>query len=259
MEKYLEYLEFAQHIAQEAGQVLHQNVHGSFDTRSKGLRDLVTSADLEAEACIVRAIRSRYPKHDILTEESPAQQRRSPYQWVIDPLDGTGNFSRRFPCFSTSIGLTLDDEPIAGVVYDPMRQHLFSAARGAGATLNGQPLHVSKTQHMIDTLIGLDWTRDEDIRRKIVQAIARLTPECGATRNYGSAALGLCYVAAGWWDAYFHLHLYSWDAAAGALIVREAGGVVTDGRGARWQPGMAQCLTSNGRVHERFCELVHQE
>jgi myo-inositol-1(or 4)-monophosphatase len=249
-------LDFAAGVAYTAGQVIREGARRPIEVHSKGLRDLLTDVDLAAEHTIVKAIGERYPGHDILTEETPPGCRSSRYQWVIDPLDGTGNFSRRYPCFCTSVALTLDDEPVAGVVYDPMRDHLFAASLGGGATLNGAPLAVSQIDRMLDTLIGMDWTRDPKTRAHIVRMIAELTPHCGTLRVCGSAALGICYVGAGWWDAYWHLSLQPWDAAAGALIVREAGGKVTDLAGDRWKPGAGPCLVSNGRLHERFRGLI---
>lgn len=250
------FLRFAIALAQAAGQVIREGAQGRFHAQHKGLRDLITDVDLEAERTIVQAIRDRYPDHDVLTEESPPAGRTSPYRWVVDPLDGTGNFVHRYPCFSTAIALTQDDEPIVGVVYDPIREHTFAAARGGGATLNGQPLHVSEVGALLDAFIGMDWTRDAPSRVQNARIIARLAPQCSTLRICGSAALAICYIGAGWWDAYWHLGLQPWDAAAGALIVREAGGRVTDASGARWRLEMAQCLASNGRLHDRFCACV---
>ena len=258
MTAYQAFLQFAVDLARAAGAVIRKGAQRPIDVQSKGLRNLLTNVDLAAERTIVDAIRERYPDHDILTEETTPDQRTSRYRWVIDPLDGTGNFSRGYPCFSTSIGLTLDDEPIAGAVYDPMRGHLFAASLGGGATLNGQPLRASRIDRLLDMLIGMDWTREPRTRERIVCVIARLTPRCGTLRVCGSAVLGICYVGAGWWDAYWHLGLQAWDAAAGALIVREAGGVVTDLSGQPWRPQTGPCLVSNGRLHEAYRALIQQ-
>ena len=252
------FLQFAIQTARAAGQVIREGAEGGFDTRQKGVRDFLTDVDLAAERTIVQAIQRQYPDHDILTEETPAGRRSSRYQWVIDPLDGTGNFVHRYPCFSTSIALTCDDEPVAGVVYDPIREHLFAGAVGQGATLNGQTLHVSRIDEFIYTQIGMDWSYQEAVRAQTCGVMAELAAHSGAIRCCGSAALGICYVAAGWWDAYFHLHLSAWDAAAGAVIVREAGGAVTDLAGQRWRAGEGSCLASNGTLHAQFCAHVRQ-
>lgn len=256
MVEYDLFLEFAVHTARAAGEVIRAGALGSFEVHSKGLRDLLTDVDLAAERTIVDAIHGRFPDHDILTEETPPDQRSSRWQWVIDPLDGTGNFSRRYPCFSTSVALAVDDEPVVGAVYDPMLDRMFAACRGGGATANGLPLHVSETERMIDTLIGMDWTRDPIARAHSANVIRGLMPACGTLRICGSAALGLCYVGAGYWDAYWHMSLYPWDVAAAAVIIREAEGRVTDLAGEPWRLGTGPCLASNGRLHETFRRFV---
>ncbi len=235
--------------ARAAGAVIRRAVGRTIHVQSKGLRDVLTAVDLAAEHTIVQAIRTRYPEYDILTEETHAGERRSRYRWVIDPLDGTGNFVRGYPCFSTSIALTVDDQPIVGAVYDPVNDHLFAARLGGGATLNGRPLQVSPVGAMLDTMIGLDWARDPPTRQRALDAMERLVPACGTVRVCGSAALGICYVGAGWWDAYWHLSLQPWDAAAGTLIVREAGGLATDLAGQPWRLQTGPLLASNGRLH----------
>lgn len=250
------FLRFAVQVARDAGRVIREGAQRPIDVQSKGLRDVLTEVDLRAEQAIVGAIRASYPDHDVLTEETPAGKRRSTYQWVIDPLDGTGNFARHYPCFSTSIALTREDEPIVGVVYDPLLDYLFAARLGGGATLNGQPLQVSRVNRLLDTLIGMDWTRDAETRAKNAQIIARLAPHCGSLRVCGSAALALCYVGAGWMDAYWHLSLCPWDAAAGSLIIREAGGRVTNTAGERWELNMAPCLASSGMLHADLLAYV---
>lgn len=247
---------FAIEVARAAGAVIREHVGRAVDVHSKGLRDVLTEVDLAAERTIVEAIRVQYPEHDILTEETPAGERRSRYQWVIDPLDGTGNFVRGYPCFSTSVALTQDDQPIVGAVYDPMGDHLFAAHLGGGATLNGRALQVSPVEVMLDTMIGMDWARDPPTRERALHAIERLAPACGTLRVCGSAALGICYVGAGWWDAYWHLSLQPWDAAAGALIVREAGGQATDLAGQRWRLQSGPLLVSNGRLHGALIAYV---
>ncbi len=258
MNPYQTFLQFTIETARAAGQVIRQGAQNGFDARQKGVRDFVTDVDLAAERTIIQAIRDQFPTHDILSEETPPEQRNSRYQWIIDPLDGTGNFVHHFPHFATSIALAYDDRPIAGVVYDPIQERLFAAAVGAGATLNGQTLRVSSNQDWLNTQIGMDWSRDEQIRPQIVRVIGELAVHSGSIRCSGSAALGICYVAAGWWDAYFHLQLSAWDAAAGAVIVREAGGVVTDTAGQPWRPGTGAVIASNGALHEQFCGHVNR-
>jgi myo-inositol-1(or 4)-monophosphatase len=250
------FLPVALSAADAAGRVIREGAWRPTGVRSKGLRDLLTDVDLAAERAILGIIRSRHPDHDVLTEESPPGERTSPYRWVIDPLDGTANFAHRYPCFCTSIALTLDDEPIAGVVYDPIREHLFSATLGGGATLNGERLRVGVTENLIEAFIGMDWTRDAPSRERNARIVAQLMPHSCALRICGSAALGICYVGAGWWEAYWHLGPQPWDTAAGTLIVREAGGRVTDLAGGPWRLGTGPYLASNGRLHRQICTQI---
>lgn len=251
-----EFLHVALEAAYAAGRVIREGTRRTVDVQTKGLRNLLTDVDLAAESAILDAIRARYPDHDLLTEETPPQARTSPYCWVIDPLDGTANFAHRYPCFCTSIALTVDDEPIAGVAYDPMREHLLSAALDEGATLNGEPLRVSETEHLIEAFIGMDWTRDSALREHGARIIAHLMPHCNELRVCGSAVLGICYVAAGWWDAYWHLGPQPWDTAAATLIVREAGGQVTDLAGEPYRLGTGPYLASNGKLHRQIREQI---
>ena len=249
-----EFLHAALEAAYAAGRAIRAGTRRTIDVQTKGLRDLLTDVDLAAERAILDVICSTYPDHDLLTEESPPAKRSSPYCWVIDPLDGTANFAHRYPCFCTSIALTVEGEPIAGVVYDPIREHLFGATSGRGATLNGAPLRVSETEHLIEAFVGMDWTREASSRGQSARLIAQLMPHCNELRVCGSAVLGICYVAAGWWDAYWHLGPQPWDTAAATLIVREAGGRVTDLAGEPYRLGTGPFLASNGKLHRQICE-----
>jgi myo-inositol-1(or 4)-monophosphatase len=249
-------LETAIQAARAAGQILVERWKGQREIHAKGLRDIVTDADLAAEEMIIQTIRARFPDHALLTEEAGESSRDVPYVWVVDPLDGTTNYSRRFPVFSVSISLVYQEQLTVGVVYDPLSDSLFAAQRGRGATLNGVPLRVSRVERMIDALVGLDWARAHDQRQEIMTRLDRIAPACCAVRSTGSAALGLCYVAAGWLDAYFHAALQPWDLAAGLLLIREAGGRVTDIQGHAWQPWVPSVLVSNGRLHQALLDLM---
>jgi len=195
------FLAVAREAALAAGKVIRASLARPVDVQSKGLRNYVTDVDLEAERAILAVLRLRCPEHDVLTEESPPEARGSRYRWVIDPIDGTLNFARGYPCFSVSVALALDDQPLVGVIYDPLREQLFAAEAGQGATLDGKPLRVSPTTAMIEAVIGMDWTRDAGSRAYNAARIGRLAQDCNVIRSCGSAALALCYVAAGWWDA----------------------------------------------------------
>ena len=248
--------------AREAGSILLDNLKKPRQTKIKGLRDIVTDADVKAQRAIIDIIQARFPKHDILSEESDpgskgqAEVESRPYTWIVDPLDGTTNYSRRLPCFCTSIALSHQGEVILGVVYDPSRDHLFQAERGKGAYLNGESLQVSQVGSLADALVGLDWARAQAEREVIAQLVALMALQVRTLRTLGAAALGLCYVAAGWLDAYFHFSLRSWDAAAGALIIQEAGGIVSDFTGHTWLVGFNRCLASNSLLHDEMLGIL---
>jgi len=248
--------------AREAGSILLDNLKKPRQTKVKGLRDIVTDADVKAQRAIIEIIQARFPNHDILAEESdPGSQDQTdvkdrPYTWIVDPLDGTTNYSRRLPCFCTAIALSYQGKVILGVVYDPLRDYLFQAEHGKGAYLNGESLQVSRVGSLTDALVGLDWARAQDEREVIAQWVARMAPQVRTLRTLGAAALGLCYVAAGWLDIYFHFSLKPWDAAAGALIVQEAGGSASDFTGHAWQPHSRRCLASNGLLHDEMLSIL---
>jgi myo-inositol-1(or 4)-monophosphatase len=274
--------------AREAGSILADNLRKPRWTKVKGLRDIVTDADLLAQRAIVEIIQARFPNHDILSEESdpgskaraaveggfdklttggfdtlttgdgrssPDRTRR-PYTWIVDPLDGTTNYSRRLPLFCTSIALSHQGKITLGVVYEPLRDDLFQAERGKGAYLNGKSLRVSQVGSLADALVGFDWARAQAEREVIAQLAARMALQVRTLRNLGSAALGLCYVAAGRLDAYFHFSLRAWDAAAGTLIVQEAGGIASDFTGRPWLIGSRRCLASNGLLHDEVRSIL---
>ena len=256
-------LEVAIEAARRAGQILSDNFGKPQQIRFKGPRDIVAEADLLAQAAILEVIHARYPDHGILAEESaepcfPAAAEGHPYTWLVDPLDGTTNYCRHYPSFAVSIALSHRGEVILGVVYDPLRDQMFTAQHGQGARLNGQRLHVSPVRVLAHTLVGFDWARRPEDRLEVARLVAGIAPEIGTMRTSGSAALGLCYVAAGWIDAYLHLSLKPWDAAAGSLIVQEAGGRVTDLGGHPWRLDSPRCLASNGLVHDKILSIVSQ-
>jgi myo-inositol-1(or 4)-monophosphatase len=250
-------LETAIEAARQVGQILLERFGRSQEIRVKGLRDIVTEADLAAQAKAVEVIRSRYPDHDIWGEElDQTPGGVSDYCWIVDPLDGTTNYSRGYPCFSVSIALSYRGEVILGVVYDPIRDQLFRAQRGQNAYLNDEKIRVSAVDRLIDALIGLDWAHKQELRSKMARLVAEVAPKVGTLRNTGSAALGLCSVAAGWTDAYFHLSLKPWDVAAASVIIQEAGGDISDIAGLPWQPDSENCLATNGLIHKAMLNLL---
>jgi myo-inositol-1(or 4)-monophosphatase len=252
-------LETASEAARQVGQILLEELRKPQKIRFKGLRNIVTKTDLAAQAQAIEIIRSRYPDHDIWAEEvNQTPDGASDYCWIIDPLDGTTNYSRGFPCFSISIGLSHRGKLILGVVYDPLRAQLFRAQRGQGAYLNDERIQVSAAARLMDAVIGLDWAHEQELRCQVAQLVAQVAPEVSTLRSMGSAALGLCSVAAGWTDAYFHLSLKPWDVAAASVIIHEAGGAISDLTGQPWRPGSENCLASNGLIHETMLSLMKQ-
>ncbi|HMQ31868.1 MAG TPA: inositol monophosphatase family protein [Chloroflexaceae bacterium] len=249
-------LNFAIELALRAGSVLRAGLAQERSVESKGHADVVTDADKASEALIVGAIAADFPDHAILAEEGGATAGASEYEWLIDPLDGTLNYLHGNPVFCVSLGLLRRGEPLLGVVYDPCRDELFAAERGGGARLNGRPMRVSPTATLARSLLttGFPYNRfsepDNNLREH-----DHLLMKCQDVRRPGSAALDLCAVAAGRSDAHWELGLSPWDVAAGALIVREAGGTVTGWQGQPWRPGEPRLVASNGLIH---AELVRE-
>jgi myo-inositol-1(or 4)-monophosphatase len=222
----------------------------------KGFRDLVTETDIAAENAILSLVRKRFPDHAVLSEETGGGRIGQEYTWVIDPLDGTSNYTHRVPIFAVSIAVLERGEPFIGVVYDPMREHLFLAQRGTGATLNDQRLQVSGISELHQAVVGLDWARSEEARREVLSNLGRVAPRCHTVRIMGSAALGLTYVAAGWLDGYFHLALHPWDAAAAVLLISEAGGRCTTFEGQPYPVVSSRCAATNGRIHRELLDAL---
>lgn len=224
---------FLRELARGAGEILLR-YHGSLegkDVEDKGPRDLVSVADKEAEAYLVEAIQEAHPEDGILGEEGSSIEGTSGRRWILDPLDGTTNFVHGLPFFCVSIGLEGPDGIEHGCVYAPVLGEMFLASRGEGATLNGEPLAVTEQAELGRALVstGFADARTRDVLR--LDRFERILNRVASVRRLGSAALDLCYVARGWFDGFFEWNLNAWDVAGGALIVQEAGGVVTDGLG----------------------------
>jgi myo-inositol-1(or 4)-monophosphatase len=256
-----ELLEVAAAAAREGGRVLLERFARVRTIQFKGERDLVTDGDRAAEAAIIAHLRAAFPDHRILSEEAGSLDGAGEILWVIDPLDGTTNFAHGLPCFSVSIGCLREDELLCGAVYDPTRDDLFTAVPGRGARRNGEPLRVSDTAELSQGLLATGFPY-AILRRpdNNLDHHANFSLAARAVRRIGSAALDLCYVAAGWFDGYWELSTGAWDVAAGVLIVREAGGTVTDAWGQPIRLGLAptSILASNGRLHAAMLEVLHR-
>lgn len=250
-------LALAEEAARQAGEELRRRLSLPHTVTAKGLRDLVTEADVVAERLILERIRQRFPSHGIVSEESaPGLAFGNGIYWAVDPLDGTSNFARGLPLFSISLAALEEGRPVVGVVHEPMAHRTFRAWRGGGAWLDGAPAWVSRVDRVLSAMVGLDWGRAQEDRLKVLARVQRLGPDVGVFRTLGSAALGLAYVAAGWLDAYFHLALGPWDTAAGVLLVEEAGGRVTLVDGSPWTPEATSILASNGLLHDQLLECL---
>jgi len=241
-----ELLEVAREAAHRAGEVLMGRLWGPRRVTPKGYRDALTDADTAAEEVVLSLIRARFPTHAVISEEAGGTEGGSPFVWLVDPLDGTTNYSRGQPTFSVSIAALREGEPLVGVVHDPVRGHTFVARRGGGAALNGRPLSVSRTGRLEEALVGLDWARADEDRAEVLWRLRALAPRCRTVRALGSAALALSYVAAGWMDLYFATGLFPWDVAAATLILTEAGGRVGGWEGGPWRLGERALLATNG-------------
>ena len=215
----------------------------------KGEYDLVTETDRASERLIVERLRSRFPTHAVLAEEGGSHQGASEYCWYVDPLDGTTNFAHGFPVFNVSIGLERAGELIAGVVVDPTRDEVFSAERGSGAFLNGRPIHVSATSGIEQSLVSTGFPSRKRHGNVNIHFFYQLAMMSHGVRRPGAAALDFAYVACGRLDVFWEFGLNPWDMAAGVLLVREAGGVVTDMHGSPLSLRGPHILADNGRVH----------
>ncbi|HEY6359428.1 MAG TPA: inositol monophosphatase family protein [Vicinamibacterales bacterium] len=224
----------------------------------KGPIDLVTAADVAVERDFRQRIAARFPAHAVLGEEGATAEPppASAFRWIVDPIDGTTNFAHGIALFCISIALEIDGEIRLGVVYDPIGDELFTAERGGGARLNGAPIRVSPSQALIDALLVTGFPYDTEHRARQVRIFGALLERTRGVRRLGSAALDLSYVAAGRFDAFWEEHLHAWDIAAGALLVAEAGGLVTDYRGQAMDVFRGEILASNGRVHELVRRVV---
>jgi len=251
-------LEFSQNVAREAGRILME-YYGKIDKfEYKGVGDVVTKADKESEKYIKEQIKSKFPQHSILAEESGMFQLDSDYCWAVDPLDGTANYAGRLPIFSVSIALLFRGKPIMGVVFDPNTDRMFSATKDDKATLNGQEIHVNKRESIDDiTLFG--------VSTDIINLMPDYLKVIGKGRSLGSAALHLCSVAAGYFDASADIMCKLWDVAAGSLIVEKAGGKFTGYHGKEvfplspdspaYKSKNVPFLATNGKVHDSVLKL----
>lgn len=221
----------------------------------KGEADLVTEADRACERLLLELIRKQWPEHDIVAEESGARSTGAEFRWYVDPLDGTTNFAHGFPFFCISLGLEQRGELIAGVIYDPVHDEMFQAEKGLGAYLNGNRIQVSKTPRVIESLLGTGFPSKKRHQNPNIFFYHVLTLRSHGVRRPGSAALDLTCIACGRCDGYWEFNLNPWDTAAGVLLVREAGGGVSDFRGGAFDISSREVLASNGLIHDELLAI----
>ena len=224
----------------------------------KTINDFVTQVDILSEEMIISHIKKAYPDHAILSEEMGYKKGfNEEYCWVIDPLDGTRNFMHGYPQFSISIAILKNNVPELGLIYDPIRQELFTATRGQGAYVNSRRMRISAAKRMGQTLIGtgFPFCNKENIKNYLT-AFENVFSKCGDIRRAGSAALDLAYVAAGRLDGFWESNLHSWDMAAGALMIKEAGGIVTDFQGGETYLESGKIVAGNAKIHKELIQLI---
>ena len=245
-------------IAREAGALLIQYFHQGLKIEYKGDADLVTAADRASEALIRERIKKSFPSHDVLGEEQGLNDQGGDYRWYVDPLDGTTNFAHGYPVFCVSMALehraAAKPQRIAGVVYDPTRDEIFTAELGKGAQLNGKSISVSKTNQLKESLVATGFPSHKRHKNPNIFFYHQITLRTHGVRRAGSAALDLCNVACGRFDGFWEFNLNPWDTAAGALIVEEAGGKVSRFDGSAFQLDSKETLASNGSIHDALVQ-----
>lgn len=253
-----EHLEVARQAAKAAGVIQLEGLNRTRQVETKsGPFDLVTEVDRACEAEIARLILSRFPDHQLLAEEGSTGGANPDFCWIIDPLDGTTNYTHRYPFFSVSIGLAYQGQVIVGVVYDALHNELFEAKAGSGAYLNGRSIKVSQAAELGQALLCTGFPGDQAGNRQVMTAWERLSLRCHGIRRDGSAALDLCYVACGRLDGFWE-RLNAWDMAAGALIVLEAGGHVTNFQGGAFEVYEREIVATNGLIGSSLVTALSQ-
>lgn len=258
-----EFVEAAIEIAREAGAILQEialrrEAQDQKTFELKGDFDLVTEADKASEQRIVQRLRERFPDHSIVAEEGGGADLGSPYRWYVDPLDGTTNFAHAFPVYNVTLGLEKDGVPIAGVVFDPTRNEMFSASRGGGAFLNGRRIAVTPTARIEDSLVATGFPSRKRHQNVNVHFYYQLAMLSHGVRRAGAAAIDLAYVACGRIDAFWEFGLNPWDMAAGILLIEEAGGKISTMRGDVHHLRSPDLLASNAALHAPILALFQE-
>lgn len=247
-------LEVASQAATQAGKILLANFNSKRQVKHKSKGNLVTDADILSEKSILEFLRKEYPDFNVLSEESNSAATITGWAWIVDPLDGTNNYTFGIPFFCVNIALVRDEDILLGLTYDPVRNELFHAWKGRGAYLNDAPIRVSTESSLQSSLVGLDLGYSHERGEEMLQIVNRLWGQVHCLRAMGSSSLGLAYVACGRVGLYFHRYLFPWDIASGILLVREAGGEVTDWQGKSASFRDTGLVASNDKLRREFLE-----
>lgn len=254
-------IDIAKNAALAAGEIIRDNFRSlpANAVRKKAANDFLSFVDENSEKKIIEMIRSKFPDHAFHAEESGQSEHSSRYQWIIDPLDGTTNFIKGIPVFAVSIGLMKDDELILGVIYDPVGEELFWAEKDKGAFLNGEPIRVTGIKQLSDAFIGTGFPfKAKHMLSDYLASFESILNASLGIRRMGAAAIDLAYVAAGRFDGFWEIGLSPWDVAAGAIIIGEAGGVVSDFWNKPYFLHNHYLAASNGKIHAEMCEILQK-
>jgi myo-inositol-1(or 4)-monophosphatase len=246
-------------LCKEAGRVMLERLGSAHDVARKGKVDLVTEVDLALGQMITDRINSRFPEHSVVSEErwDGETAHLADHVWLVDPLDGTTNYVHGYPVFCVSVALAHRGDVLMGCVFDPLRDELFYAERGGGATLNGSRIMTSHTDHLISSLVstGFPYERGAAAGQNVAH-LGRLITRIQGVRRSGSLALDLAYVSAGRLDGHWELRVKPWDTAAGGLLITEAGGRISNVRGGTWTPFEGDVVATNGKIHEELLSVL---
>lgn len=251
------HLTVAKDAAFQAGKMLKQHSSSPPKIHYKGAVDIVTDFDNRAQDMIFKSLSNHFPEHDFLAEENLSEEKGSDFCWIIDPIDGTTNYAHNFPVFCVSIAMAFENEIKLGVIYDPMREEMFTAVKDNGAVLNKKRIHVSSVRELDKSLLATGFPYDlRESRVNNFDHFLNFATRVQGIRRGGSAALDLCYVACGRFDGFWELKLQPWDVAAGRVIVLEAGGRVSDFQNYETGLSAEETLATNGLIHEQMVNIL---